>query len=105
MHKFDKLLVISSLVTIIPLLPILIFYPQMPAQLPLQVNADSQVSGTAPKALIMFGLLALFLLLHWACYFFYKNRQPKDPNRAFFTWLLPIISNLFMIFVIYLSLH
>ena len=105
MRKFDKMLAITLIVTALPLIPILIFYPQMPAQLPVQVNSSGQVSGELPKALVMFGLLGLFLLLHWACYIYYKNGHPADPNRTFFTWLIPIISDLLLIFVIYLSLH
>ena len=64
-HK--KKAIISSVVTLLPMLIGLIFWNQLPESMVSHWGGDGVADGTAPKAFIVFGMPLMLLAIHWLC--------------------------------------
>ena len=65
MKKYKWQLVISSIVTLLPILFGVIFWNQLPASMTTHWGADGVADGTASKAFIVFGFPVILLALNW----------------------------------------
>ena len=65
MKKYKWQLVISSIVTLLPILFGVIFWNQLPASMTTHWGADGVADGTASKAFIVFGFPVILLVLNW----------------------------------------
>jgi uncharacterized membrane protein len=91
-----KILIITSVVILLPILAGVILWNQLPDQLPIHWNAVGDVDGWAPKAVGVFAMPVLLLAIHWLCVVFTvmdpksKNHQSKILQLMF--WILPVTS-------------
>ena len=95
-RKYWKLLLITSLVQLLPVLVGLILWDQLPAQIPTHWNAVGEVDGWSSKAFAIFGLPGIMLAVQWLC----ALGTGADPKRAnhpekvlqLVLWIIPVLS-------------
>lgn len=89
-------LIITSLITLIPIIIGLILWDNLPDQVPVHWNINGEVDGFATKTQAVFVMPLVLVVFHWIC-FFGTNLDPKKKNinDKMFTlvlWIIPVIS-------------
>lgn len=91
-----KWAILSSVVTLIPMLFGLIFWNRLPESMVSHWGGDGVADGTAPKAFMVFGMPLIFLAVHWLCMLGMtldkKNAQSNKKIVAIIFWMMPILS-------------
>ena len=91
--KYMRILIVSSLVLLIPVIVGLLLWNQLPDPMPFHWNIKGEVDGWASKATAVFGMPALMLAMQWVCLFActadpkYENYNPKMLKMAL--WVCP----------------
>ena len=93
-HK--RLLLLTSIVILLPIIPGLLFWNQLPLQIITHWGADGTPDGWSSRAVAVFALPATMLPIHWLC-LFATSKDPKNRNqnrKAFgmIFWLTPALS-------------
>lgn len=97
MTKRNKIaIVLSSLVTLLPILVGLILWDQLPDSMAMHWGADGHVDGFFGKAFAVFGFPFLLLLGHLVCIWItLRDQRKRDQNekvvRMVF-WIVPVVS-------------
>ena len=97
MIKKNKVtLIITSLVTLIPILVGLLLWDKLPEQVPYHWNINGEVDSWVSKTQAVFLMPALMLALHWVCVFA-STADPKSKNYhpksiMLVLWLCPILN-------------
>ena len=96
MKTNKKLLLLTSMVILFPMLWGLMIWPQLPNQIPIHFNVAGQANNFQSKPLAVFGL-PLFLLLVHLFVIFVSARDPKNQTMnekmgKVIYWLTPIVS-------------
>lgn len=96
MKMNKKLLLLTSIVILFPILWGLIIWSQLPNQIPIHFNLAGQANNFQSKPLVVFGL-PLFLLLVHLFVIFVTARDPKNQTMnekmgKVIYWLTPIVS-------------
>ena len=96
MKMNKKLLTLTSIVILLPILWGLIIWSQLPNQIPIHFNLAGQANNFQSKPLAVFGL-PLFLLLVHLFVIFVIGRDPKNQTMnkkmgKVIYWLTPIVS-------------
>lgn len=96
MKMNKKLLLLTSIVILFPILWGLIIWSQLPNQIPIHFNVSDQADNFQSKPLVVFGL-PLFLLLVHLFVIFVSARDPKNQTMnkkmgKVIYWLTPIVS-------------
>ena len=91
-----KLLIITSVIILLPILVGLILWSRLPEQVPIHWNAAGEVDGWSGKAMAVFGLPLFFLALHWIT-LLVTSADPKKKNHSekilsLIFWLIPILN-------------
>ena len=93
-HK--KKAIISSIVTLLPMLFGLIFWNQLPENMTSHWGGDGIADGTAPKAFMVFGMPLLLLAIHWLCLLMTsldkKGAQQNNKIITLIYCLIPALS-------------
>ena len=94
--KHWKLLLLTSIVIVLPILAGVILWDQLPAQIPSHWNASGEVDGWSSKTFGVFGMPLFLLALHWLCILATcadpkKNHHPDKILQLVF-WIVPIVS-------------
>ena len=76
-----KLLIITSVVILLPILAGILLWNQLPEQLPIHWNAAGEVDGWSSKPAAVFGLPLLMLVVQWVCVFA-TLADPKKKNHS-----------------------
>lgn len=91
-----KLAILSSVVTLLPMLFGLIFWDQLPQSMVSHWGGDGVADGMAPKGFMVFGMPLIFLAVHWLCMLGMtldkKNAQHNKKIVAIIFWMLPVLS-------------
>ena len=93
--KYLRTLVIASLVLLIPVIVGLLLWDKLPEQIPTHWGINGEVDGWSSKAMAVFGLPALMLVLQWVCFIActadpkYRNYNQKMIKLAL--WICPVI--------------
>ncbi|MDV0441301.1 SdpI family protein [Methanorbis furvi] len=100
MKNLDLTLILTSIVCLLPIIPGLVLYDQLPDQLIIHWNASGQPDGYAPKDIVLFGMPLLLCGLNIFIQFALKT-DPKINNASvmlvtFSKWIIPIISVIVM---------
>ena len=95
-RKYWKLLLITSLVQLLPVLVGLILWDQLPAQIPTHWNTVGEVDGWSSKAFAIFGLPGIMLAVQWLCALG-TGADPKKANHSekvlqLVLWIIPAVS-------------
>lgn len=93
-HK--KMILLTSAVTLLPILIGLLLWKQLPDSVATHWGIDSQPNGYSSKALAVFGIPVILLLLHLLCVAA-TNMDPraKDMNKKIVRvvlWICPLLS-------------
>ena len=96
MKMNKKLLTLTSIVILLPILWGLMIWSQLPNQIPIHFNLAGQANNFQSKLLVVFGL-PLFLLLVHLFVIFVSARDPKNQTMnkkmgKVIYWLTPIVS-------------
>ena len=94
--KHWKLLVITSVLTLLPILAGLVLWGQLPEKMPTHWNAAGEIDGWSSKAFAVFGLPAIMLGLQWLCLLgtFADPKRANHPEKVLqlVLWIIPVLS-------------
>ena len=101
-----KILAITSIVILLPILIGMLLWEQLPEQLPIHWNAKGEIDGWCNKPMAVFGLPLLMVALQWVC-MLVTMADPKKQHQSakvqfLVFWLIPALSML-LTMVMYLS--
>lgn len=93
-HK--KMLILTSVITLLPIVIGLILWRQLPASVATHFGVDNQPDGYCSKAFAVFELPVIMLLFHLICIVI-TNVDPKRKNiseKVFHVvmWICPVVS-------------
>ena len=91
-----KTLIISSIMTVLPILAGLILWNQLPEQIPTHWNAAGEIDGWSSKPFAVFGLPLIMLTAQWLC-ILGSLADPKKENHPdkvlhLVFWIIPVLS-------------
>ena len=94
--KHLKILIITSIVIVLPILAGLLLWNQLPEQLPTHWDAAGEIDGWSSKPFAIFGLPLIMLALHWLCVLG-TGADPKKKNHSekilhLVLWIIPVLS-------------
>ena len=89
-------LILTSLVTLLPILIGLVLWNTLPDKLPTHWNAEGVVDGWSSKTFTIFGLPLFLFAIHWVC-IFASSADPKNKNYSgkllnLVFWICPVLS-------------
>lgn len=91
-----KLLIITSIIVLLPVIIGLIFWDKLPDEIPSHWNISGEIDGWSSKPFSVFGLPLILLAIQWSVVLVSladpkrKNHSPKILNLMF--WLTPVLS-------------
>lgn len=101
--KIDwKILIITSLICLIPIIFGVILYDQLPEQMAVHFGVNNEPNSFAPKEFALFGIPILMFALQVFCCIFSDFMEEKKQNKKYITiykWIIPIIE-----MVVYLTM-
>ena len=91
-----KVLVITTIVMLMPILAGLILWNQLPEQMPTHWNAGGEVDGWSSKPFAVFGMPLVMLAVQWLCVVVTsadpkKAHHPEKVLHLIF-WMIPVLS-------------
>ena len=106
--KHLKLMLITSIVILLPILAGVMLWEHLPPQMPFHWNAAGDVDGWASKPVAVFGMPLLMLALHWIAMVITsadpkKAKQSEKVTQMIF-WLIPLVTVLLTTFIYTFSL-
>jgi len=91
-----KVLLITSVATLLPVLAGLILWNRLPEQIPSHWNAAGEVDGWSSKPFVVFGLPLLMVAIQWLCVIGTGTDPKKEahPQKILHLvlWIIPVIS-------------
>ena len=97
MLKKNKLtLILSSIVTLLPILVGLILWERLPQELPTHWGINGEVDDYSSKGFAVFGLPLILLGFHWICTLAtaldHKNKEQHAKLFTLVFWIIPALS-------------
>ena len=90
-----KLLILTSLVILLPVLAGVILWNQLPEQIPIHWNAVGEVDGWSHKAFAIFGLPGFMLAAQWLCSLGTSADPKKEAHSEkmvqLVLWIIPLL--------------
>ena len=98
-----KLLIITSLVILLPIVAGVILWNRLPEQMPSHWNAAGEIDGWSSKWFSVFGMPLLMLAFQWICALG-TSADPKKNNHSdkvvqLVLWMIPVISTVLHVIV------
>jgi uncharacterized membrane protein len=95
-RKNLKVLVITSIVILLPILAGLLLWNQLPEKVPSHWNAAGEVDGWSSKGFTVFGMPLILLAAQWLCVLA-TAADPKSKNHSgkmlqLVLWIMPVIT-------------
>ena len=94
--KYWKMLVITTLVTLLPMVAGVILWNQLPEQLPAHWNMAGEVDGWMGKGMFVFGTPLLMAALQWVMVVVTgsepKRKNISDKMMQLILWLIPVLT-------------
>lgn len=95
MKKIDwKILIITSLICIIPIIFGIVLYEKLPDQMAVHFGINNEPNEYAPKEFALFGIPIFMTLLQIVCCVFSDLLEQKRQNKKYisiYKWIIPII--------------
>ncbi len=94
--KNRKLLLITSVVILLPILVGIALWNQLPQQIPSHWNAAGEIDGWCSKPFAVFGFPLILLAVQWLCVVV-TGSDPKKANHPekiqhLVLWIIPVLS-------------
>lgn len=91
-----KVLIITSIIILLPMVAGLVLWNQLPEQIPFHWNAAGEIDGWAAKPVAVFVSPAVMLVLQWLC-MLVTSTDPKKQNHpqkviSLVLWLIPLLT-------------
>ena len=91
-----KVLIITSVMILLPMLAGIILWNQLPEQIPSHWNAAGEVDGWSSKPFAVFGMPLILLAAQWFCTLG-TSADPKKANHSekvlhLVLWIIPVLS-------------
>lgn len=91
-----KILVVTSIITLLPIIAGLLLWKQLPEQMPTHWNASGEVDGLSSKLFAVVGLPMIMLAAQWLC-LLGTLADPKKANHSakvlhLVLWIIPVLS-------------
>ena len=95
--KYRKTLIITTIITLLPMLAGVILWNKLPEQFPIHFNAAGEVDGWSSKAFGVFGLPLILVAFQWLCGLGSLKLDPKAENLeskvfSLVLWIIPVLS-------------
>ena len=95
-RKNQKILILTSVVILLPILAGVILWNQLPEQIPSHWNAAGEIDGWSSKPFAVFGLPLILLAMHWLC-IAGTFADPKRNNHSgkilhLVLWIIPVLN-------------
>ena len=91
-----KVLIISSVITVLPILIGLILWDRLPEQMPTHWNAVGEVDGWSSKPFAVFGPPLIMVAAQWLCILGTladpKRQNHSDKVLQLVFWIIPVLS-------------
>lgn len=91
-----KILIITSMVCLLPIVLGIIFYQQLPEQMPVHFNINNEADNYASKNFALFGIPTILTALQIFCCVITDWKENKETQRPRFItiikWFIPILS-------------
>ena len=96
MKKYKTTIIITTLITLLPIVIGLFLWNKLPDTLATQWGSDGTANGWSSKTFSVFGMPLILTAIHVLCLFVTLN-DPKKKNihkkpMALIFWLVPVIS-------------
>ena len=96
MKKHMKIMILTSIVTLLPILVGLALWQQLPAEVPTHWNGAGEVDGYSSKTFAVMGLPLILVAVQWFMGFIVladpKNRNISEPVMKLVFWIIPALS-------------
>ena len=97
MKKHLKILILTTLVTLLPIAAGLILWNKLPDPMPTHWNMAGEVDGWSGKAFAIFGLPLILAAAQWLCMLATIYTDPKRENHSdkvihLVLWIMPVLS-------------
>ena len=91
-----KVLIITSLMILLPIVAGVILWDQLPEQIPSHWNLNGEVDGWSSKSFEVFGMPLIMLAIQWLCVLG-TGADPKKANHPekivhLVLWIIPVIN-------------
>ena len=94
--KHLKMMIITSIVILLPIVAGLILWNKFPEEVPIHFNMQGEPDGWGSKATTVFLMPLLLLAFHWICIFVTsldpKNKNITEKNMNLVLWIIPVLS-------------
>ena len=94
--KNKKLLIITSIITLLPIVAGLVLWNQLPETIATHFNGNNEPDGWSSKAFTVFAIPAIMCALHLFCIVVTMNdpkrRNISDKLITLVYWIIPVIS-------------
>ena len=91
-----KLMIISSLVALLPIIAGVMLWDKLPAELPIHWDISGNVDGYASRTFVVFLFPLILTALHWLTIFVIstdpKRQNHSDKMMIVVYWLVPVLS-------------
>lgn len=102
--KNKRILLITSIVILLPILAGLLLWDQLPERLPVHWDAQGQVDGWAGKTFVVVGMPLLMLAFQWLCVLGTmadpKRKDHPEKILHLIFWIIPVLT-LFLFAITY----
>ena len=96
LKKYKNTLILSSIVTLLPIIVGLLLWKHLPEQIATHWNANGENDGWSTKSFAIFGLPIIMLAAHWICILSTcLDSKAKEQNSKIIhmvLWIMPITS-------------
>ena len=98
--KHWKTLLITSIITLLPIVAGLLLWNKLPEKMPTHWNAEGVVDGWSSKPFAIFGLPGIMLAAQWLCALG-TGADPKKANHPekvlhLVLWIIPVLNNVLL---------
>ena len=98
-RKHKKTLILTSLLTLLPILIGLLLRDKLPEMIPTHWGFDGQPDGWSSASTAILVMPLIMLAIHWVCAFFTSvidksNQDRNEKMQVLVFWIIPILSNL-----------
>ena len=97
LKKYRTTLIITTIITLLPMLAGLILWNKLPEQIPMHFNAAGEVDGWASKPVGVFVMPLFLVAVEWLCALGSFKMDPKagnlnDKMMGLVLWFIPVLS-------------
>ncbi len=91
-----KILLITTVIILLPIIAGLILWNNLPDEIPIHFNAEGVADGWGGKGVAVFALPLFMLAIHWICVFVTsldpKSKNITSKNINLVLWITPVLS-------------